>query len=127
MTDRTKPRASPTLVWIAGASLFLALVLVAQLTVGWNRILESWSAIPPATLAGSLLLVLGSYGIRTMRVHRYFLPTTRGHFHRSFRLVLLHNLFNNFLPMRTGEASFPFLMKREFQIPFGRSVPALLF
>jgi uncharacterized membrane protein YbhN (UPF0104 family) len=41
--------------------------------------------------------------------------------------VVLHTLFNNLLPMRSGEASFPILMKGEFGVPFARSVAGLLY
>ena len=37
-----------------------------------------------------------------------------------------HNLFNNLLPMRAGEASFPVLMRRYFDVPLARSLAALL-
>jgi uncharacterized membrane protein YbhN (UPF0104 family) len=102
----------------------LALV---HISVGWGALLSPWREVPPGSLAGAVLLVLASYAIRTIRIHRYFSPDTAGEFLRSFRLVLLHNLFNNLLPMRSGEASFPLLMKREFQIPFSRSVPGLFY
>ncbi len=72
-------------------------------------------------------LVLGSYAIRTVRIYEYFHPATAGEFLRTFRLVLLHNLFNNLLPMRSGEASFPILMAREFRVPFTRSIPGLVY
>jgi uncharacterized membrane protein YbhN (UPF0104 family) len=127
MTPTPQRRVRWALGWLAGAGFLIALVLVVQLSMGWTTLLEPWRAIPGGGLAVALLLVVASYGIRTIRVHLYFLPVTRGQFPRSFRLVLIHNLLNNLLPMRTGEASFPFLMKREYRIPFRRSVPALLF
>jgi uncharacterized membrane protein YbhN (UPF0104 family) len=75
----------------------------------------------------SVALVLGSYAIRTVRIHEYFHPATKGAFPRSFRLILIHNLFNNLLPMRSGEVSFPILMAREFGVPYSRSIPGLVF
>lgn len=107
--------------------LLLAVLGLVQAFVGWKALLAPWRAVPKETLGAAFLLVLGSYVLRTVRVHRYFDPDTTGGFLRTFRLVLLHNLFNNLLPMRSGEASFPILMKRQFGIPYSRSVPGLFY
>ena len=112
---------------MAGVAIFLALVMVLQATVGWRALLEPWRRLPPWSLTVALLMVLGSYAVRTVRIHQYFQPDTGSRFLRTFRLVLLHNLFNNLLPMRSGEASFPILMKRDFRVPFSRSVPGLVY
>lgn len=113
--------------WILGFGLFLALISIIQVSVGWRVLLQPWREIPPAGLLGALSLVVASYGLRAIRVHQYFLPDTSGKFLRSFRLILLHNLFNNLFPMRSGEASFPILMQRDFKVPFSRSIPGLLY
>lgn len=41
------------------------------------------------------------------------------------RTTLLHNLFNNIIPMRLGELTFPVLLKKRLGIPPSRSVGAL--
>jgi uncharacterized membrane protein YbhN (UPF0104 family) len=113
--------------WVFGGALFLGVVFLVHATVGWRALLAPWREMPPGSLALALILVLTSYGFRTVRVHQYFAPATRGAFLRSFRLILLHNLFNNLLPMRSGEASFPLLMKQDFRVSFSRSVPGLFY
>lgn len=117
----------PILGWILGIGLLGALLYLLHRTVGWEELLRPWKSLPPVTVAGAFLLVLVSYGVRTVRIHQYFRPDTSGGFGRSYRLVLLHNLLNNLLPMRSGEASFPVLMKREFGVPVSRSLPGLLY
>jgi len=72
------------------------------------------------------LLFLLSYQIRTWRLYDYFLPQTKGCWNTALRLMLLHNILNNLLPMRSGEVSFPVLMKRYFAIDYIHSIPALL-
>lgn len=107
--------------------VLLALVLAGiQWMVGWSQLLAPWRAIAPATLALAALLTLGSYAARALRLYDYFLPATRGGFAACLRLTLLHNVFNNLLPMRTGEASFPALMARYFATPLACSLAALL-
>ncbi len=120
-------RTVPLAGWVLGAVLLVAVIGLVQAFVGWEQLLAPWKAVPAGVLLASFGLVFGSYALRTVRVHQYFGPDTRGGFLRSFRLILLHNLFNNLLPMRSGEASFPILMKREFAIPFSRSVPGLFY
>ncbi len=43
-----------------------------------------------------------------------------------FRITQIHNLLNIMLPFRTGETSFPVLMRTEFGIPLARGTSALL-
>jgi uncharacterized membrane protein YbhN (UPF0104 family) len=107
--------------------LILGLLTVVHLTVGWLTLLAPWSEIQPRILIAGLGLVLVSYAIRSIRIQAYFRPATSGHFPSVFRLVLVHNLLNNLLPMRTGEASFPVLMASRFGIPYSRSIPALIY
>ena len=112
-------------LWLGLLLLVLALAGV-QWMIGWPRLLAPWRTIPPATLTLATLLTLGSYVTRSVRLYDYFLPATRGGFAGCLKLTLLHNLFNNLLPMRTGEASFPVLMARYFATPLVRSLAALL-
>jgi len=115
------------LAWAIGISLLVGLVLLTHFSVGWGNLLSPWRAIRPEILGAALGLVFGSYAVRTIRVHAYFHPATAGRFPRTFRLVLMHNLLNTLLPMRSGEASFPILMAREFRVPFSRSIPGLVY
>jgi uncharacterized membrane protein YbhN (UPF0104 family) len=120
-------RSRSVLAWAVGIALLIGLFFLVHFSLGWETLLTPWKAVPPEALAAALVLVLGSYAVRSIRIHAYFHPTTSGRFLRVFRLVLLHNLFNNLLPMRSGEASFPILMAREFKVPFSRSIPGLVY
>jgi uncharacterized membrane protein YbhN (UPF0104 family) len=111
--------------WV-GLALLLGVAAGVQWAIGWPQLLAPWRTLVPATLALAVLLALLSYMARAVRVYDYFLPATRGGFAACLRLTLLHNLFNNLLPMRTGEVSFPVLMSRYFAMPLPRSLAALL-
>lgn len=113
--------------WIIGVVLLLALVILTHFSVGWGTLLGPWREMRPEVLGGALALLLVSYALRTVRVYDYFHPVTSRQFLGTFRLILVHNLFNNLLPMRSGEASFPILMARDFRVPFSRSIPGLLY
>jgi uncharacterized membrane protein YbhN (UPF0104 family) len=117
----------PVLGWILGIGLLVALAVLIQVSVGWRALLAPWREIPAGNLLAASVLVVGSYALRSVRIHQYFQPATRGGFLRVFRVMLLHNLFNNVLPARSGEASFPILMKRTFGVPLTHSLPALVY
>jgi len=111
--------------WL-GLLLLVALVWLVQDSYGWSNILKSWQAIPPFELAIALTLMLASYLLRAVRFYDFFISHTRGHFLALLRITVLHNFFNNLLPMRSGEAAFPVLMKQKFGIAYSHSGPALL-
>ncbi len=113
--------------WIVGAFLVLGLVAAIHFTVGWAPLLSPWTDVQPGVLATGAGLVVGSYAVRSIRIQTYFRPITSGRFPGVFRLVLIHNLLNNLLPMRTGEASFPVLMANRFSVAYSRSIPALVY
>ncbi len=115
------------LAWAIGIALLIGLVVLTHFSVGWESLLTPWREIRPEVLGGAMALVLVSYAVRTVRVYDYFHPATSRRFLRTFRVVLVHNVFNNLLPMRSGEASFPILMAREFRVPFSRSIPGLVY
>jgi len=117
----------PLYGWVAGVGFLLALAVLVHFSLGWKNLLSPWGNIRPGALAGAFGLVLTSYAVRTIRLQHYFAPATRGQFLRTFRIQLIHNLFNNFLPMRTGEASFPILMRQNYRVPLTRSIPGLVY
>jgi uncharacterized membrane protein YbhN (UPF0104 family) len=113
-------------VWVkvAYASFAIILIVAMELTVGWVRLLEPWGRAAPHAIAGAALLVLLTYVIRSARLFRFYrdcddIPL-------CVRLFLLHNVFVNFLPVHSGEVSFPILMKRYFAISVNHSVSGLL-
>ncbi len=105
--------------------IFVGLIAAVEYWIGWREVLSPWLQLPPQQTAGAMLLVLCSYAVRTLRLVSYFSSELGGRFAQALKLMLLHNLWNNLLPMRTGELSFPLLMQRYFAIAPSRSLPAL--
>ena len=110
--------------------LTLAVVLIYALFIhwiwGWATILAGWQAVGLPTIAGALVLLVGTYVIRAHRMHDYFPRETSGQFLRLFRVTQVHNLLNIMLPFRAGETSFPLLMRSEFGVPLAHGTAALL-
>ena len=122
------PGAKPTVQLLIGTALLIALVMLVHVYIGWGELLRPWASLSPSALLSATALVMFSYLLRAVRLYDYFRADMAhpGAFALAFKLMLQHNLLNNFLPMRSGEISFPVLMARYFDVPISRSVPALL-
>lgn len=125
---RSTPRGTTRLALrvAVGIGLLLGTVALVERYVGWAALLRPWRSLSLATVSAAALLVLASYWVRAVRVYDHFRPQTRGRFGACLRLTLLHNLLNNLVPMRLGEASFPALLARYFGVPVVRAVAALV-
>ncbi|RKZ06183.1 UPF0104 family protein [bacterium] len=119
-------RLNPVLRWAAGVLLLAALVWWVQRSVGWAEVFAAWGRLSASELALVTLLTFVGYIARAARLVAHFGGALKTEPLLTFRVMALHNLANNFLPMRTGELSFPILLRREFQIDAARSVGALL-
>ncbi|TCR93121.1 lysylphosphatidylglycerol synthase-like protein [Rhizobium sp. BK376] len=93
---------------------------------GWNSILAQWAEVGVVPILVALLLLTSTYFLRTWRFYDYFPRETAGHYGTLFRVTQIHNLLNIMMPFRTGETSFPVLMRSEFGIPLARATSALL-
>ncbi|MEN8179580.1 MAG: lysylphosphatidylglycerol synthase transmembrane domain-containing protein [Pseudomonadota bacterium] len=109
-----------------GILVLLAFILFIQIYIGWMKLLAPWQKVAIPTLLLIMSQVLFSYAIRAQRLYDYFRQEMQGSFGQALKLMLQHNLANNFLPMRSGEVAFPVLMSRYFRVPLSRSMPALL-
>ncbi len=109
--------------------LTLAIVILYAIFIqwfwGWESVLALWESAGLGSAFVALAALLGTYVLRTWRIYDYFPVETGGRFGTLLRLVQVHNLLNIMLPFRSGEASFPLLMKREFDLPLARSTAAL--
>lgn len=113
-------------------ALLLSVLAVIAYTVfiewlfGWETVLAQWQALGFVPVVAASALMLASYLLRAWRIHDYFPEETTGNFARLFRITQVHNVLNIMLPLRTGEISFPVLMKTEFGISIIRATSALL-
>lgn len=108
-------------------SLFAVVAFLAaiQWYFGWDKVLLPWRQLDWANIIGAIFLFLLTYQLRTWRLYNYFYKELKGHWLLSLRLMLLNNILNVLLPMRSGEVSFPLLLNRYFSIDYSRSIPAL--
>ncbi len=123
------PATPPSKHWLrTGLNLLLpvALVVAVDRFVGWGALLDPWQRLSVLALLPAIALLLVSYGIRALRLKLMLADQPRLTAMASFRLTVEHNFYNNLMPMRTGEISFPVLANRYCGIPISRSIPTLL-
>lgn len=111
--------------WL-GLMLLAGLLWLVESQYGWQAVLSAWQSIPPMAIGLALTLMLVSYLLRAVRFYDFFHHNCQGQFWLLLRITVLHNFFNNMLPMRSGEAAFPMLMKQHFNLKISHSGPALL-
>lgn len=121
-----KNRAARNRVALLTAALVLAYVAFIQWIWGWPSVLAGWRDVGAKNILLALALLVGTYFVRAHRIKDYFPRETAGRFLELFRITQVHNLLNIMLPLRTGETSFPLLMRSEFGVPLAHGTSALL-
>src|SRR6056300_280479 len=111
---------------LIGLALVLAYAIVVHWVWGWGEIFDQWRNWSIPELLAVLLLILVTYLIRAIRIWEYFRQEPGVKLLNCLKLTLLHNLANNLLPMRSGEASFPLLMRSYFGLAMSRTTGTLL-
>ncbi|MBQ1782191.1 MAG: flippase-like domain-containing protein [Gammaproteobacteria bacterium] len=104
----------------------LLFALAIEWLVGWLAVISAWQQLPPHLQLVALPLLLGSYLLRAWRNYDYFSDKLNNQWWRCVHVTMLHNALNNLLPLRSGELSFPLLMRRHLGLGYSRTIPALL-
>jgi len=113
-------------MYVVSGLILVVFIAFVEIYFGWGELLRPWLQLPYERIIIAVMLVFISYWIRALRLYDYFRYEMHGRFIICFKLMLQHNLFNNLLPMRSGELSFPLLMTRYFNVPMTRSIAVLL-
>jgi uncharacterized membrane protein YbhN (UPF0104 family) len=116
----------PWLGWTIKIAVVVAYFWILEVFWGWNQLLAPWLSISYVTVLAAVALLALTYFIRAWRIYDYFRADIDGKYLLTLKLTLLHNVLNNLLPARSGEVSFPVLMKRYFQVSLTRSTATLL-
>jgi len=85
--------------------------------IGFNKFISFFTQIKPVNILGAFLLYLGSYITRT---YRWKITLSIDDFKTLFKITAFNTVFNIFLPFRTGELSFFYMLKKE-NIPVSES------
>lgn len=105
--------------------ILIVFVCLVEYFMGWRTVLHPWQTQAWESIFLAIFLAFITLLIRSARLYDYFHTQLQGRFPISCKLVIQHNFYNNILPMRAGELSFPILMSRYFRISSSQSLPAL--
>ncbi|ABS28375.1 lysylphosphatidylglycerol synthase transmembrane domain-containing protein [Anaeromyxobacter sp. Fw109-5] len=106
----------------------LGIALLAWVTRGveWGRLSSSLRAAPSWTWAAAVLGLAGSYLLRALRIHAELGKRHGASVGQCLEVMLVHNAAVNLLPMRGGEAAYPWLVHRRLGVPVSHAVASLV-
>jgi uncharacterized membrane protein YbhN (UPF0104 family) len=106
----------------------LGLTLLAWMARGveWPRLAASLRPAPWWSWVAAVLGLAGSYGLRALRIHAELRPYGGVTVGQCLRVMLVHNAAVNVLPMRGGEAAYPWLVHRRLGVPVAHAVASLV-
>jgi uncharacterized membrane protein YbhN (UPF0104 family) len=121
-----RPTLSSALSWALSLVVLAVFGWAVHHYWGWQRLFVPWASVPVALVALVVAAQFASYSVRGYRVYYAVPEIPRGRWHDCLKLILLSNVINLMLPARTGEASFPVLLRRWFGVTLGRGAGTLL-
>jgi len=98
---------------------FVLILIRYEVFASVRRIVEN---LNPHFVLISLILYSSTYIFRALRFKLFF----NIEISKMFSVMCVHTFFNNVLPFRSGESSFPIILKKLFEIPLTQSSTALL-
>jgi hypothetical protein len=117
--------------WIAAASIAAGVALLAVLVVftPWRLLAERVASVPWPGWVGATVGMSATYALRAGRLRAEWLwklrPLGLG-YRECLQVTLLHNAAINILPMRSGEASYSFLLHKRWGVGLGDATASLL-
>lgn len=114
--------ARAALAWAVG----IALLAWMTRDVEWRNLTAPVANVPAWAWVTTVLGLLCSYLLRALRIHaelRTRRPLTVA---QCLEVMLIHNSAVNVLPMRGGEAAYPWLVNRRLGIPLDQAAASLV-
>jgi hypothetical protein len=117
--------------WVAAASIAAGVVLLAVLVAftPWRLLAERVATVPWPAWVAATLGMSATYALRAGRLRaewRWKLRALGLGYRECLQITLLHNAAINLLPMRSGEASYAFLLHRRWGVGLGDATASLL-
>jgi hypothetical protein len=117
--------------WIAAASIVAGIAVLAVLVAftPWRLLAERVATVPWPGWVAATLGMSATYALRAGRLRAEWLWKIRAMglgYRECLQITLLHNAAINLLPMRSGEASYAFLLHKRWGVGLGDAAASLL-
>jgi uncharacterized membrane protein YbhN (UPF0104 family) len=121
----TRPRARVLRLALAWA---VGLALLAWITRGvdFARLASSLRPAPWWAWVAAVAGLAGSYLLRALRIHAELGARQTVTVAQCLEVMLVHNAAVNLLPMRGGEAAYPWLVHRRLGVPVSHAIASLV-
>lgn len=110
------------LAWALG----LALLVWVTRGVAWRELRGSLGHAPASAWIAAVVGLWGSYLLRALRIHAELRRRHLVSVGRCLEVMLLHNFAVNLLPMRGGEAAYPWLVHKRVGVPLAHAAASLV-
>ncbi|NPA12584.1 MAG: flippase-like domain-containing protein [Aquificae bacterium] len=95
----------------------LGFIYLFYVVIGFDRLIYFFKKVDPVNILSALTLYISSYITRALR---WQITLSIKDFKKLFKITAFNTVFNIFLPFRTGELSFFYMLKKE-NIPFSET------
>lgn len=106
--------------------VFIVFLIFIQKYIGWEIIFLQLGKVSLKILSIIFLILTLSYITRALRIYFFFISSYPDSFTTYLKISIFHNFLNNFLPMRTGEISYPILLNKYLGINIKISTKSLI-
>jgi len=106
--------------------IFVVFLVFIQQYIGWESVFLQLEKLSLTTLSLIFIILSLSYITRALRIYFFFNSSYPDSFTTYLKISIYHNFFNNFLPMRAGEISYPILLKKNLGISLRKSTKSLI-
>jgi glycosyltransferase 2 family protein len=118
-------RSSIHLRRVLGAAVSLVVVVYLVLRVDWAELALTLAGVDLALLGLAFLVYMLNYLLRTLRF-RHLLVSRSVPFWQLAGVTTLHGMLNYLMPAKSGELSYPLLLRRRFGISVSEGAAGLV-
>ncbi len=105
-----KKKAIKIFELLVSLTVTLGFIYLFYRVIGFEKFLRFFSEINPFSILTAFILYTGSY---ITRAFRWKIVLSLKEFKKLFKITAFNTVFNIFLPFRTGELSFFYMLKKE--------------
>ena len=113
------------LTWAVSAVLSVAVIVLVAANLDWSQVYDTFTHLNWGYLALAFLVFLINYALRTLRFQT-LIYTQRLPFRRLMGVTSLYGTLLYLMPAKSGELSFPLLLKQRMDVSLVESTATLI-